>query len=141
MVRHLGRVPFQEMRRLYASVDLTVVPSWWYDNSPMVIYESLLAGTPVLGAEIGGIPELILDEETGYIVPAGDAGALAEKVILHFARSALRRRRMRQRCLEYAQSYLSMNGHLDAIQAVYAEVVADRAANAAGSGSKWERPR
>jgi glycosyltransferase involved in cell wall biosynthesis len=132
MVRHLGRVPFQEMRRLYASVGLTVVPSWWYDNSPMVIYESLLAGTPVLGANIGGIPELILDEETGYIIPAGDAGALAEKVILHFARSALRRRRMRQRCLEYAQSHLSMDRHLDAMQAVYAEATGD---TRAGSGS------
>ena len=96
VVKLLGRVPFQEMRHLYACADLIVVPSVHYDNSPMVIYESLLSGTPVLGADIGGIPELVRDGETGYVFPPGDAGALAEKVILHFSRSALRRRRMRQ---------------------------------------------
>jgi glycosyltransferase involved in cell wall biosynthesis len=122
-VRLLGRVPFQEMRFLYASADLTVVPSICYDNSPMVIYESLLCGTPVIGADIGGIPELIRDGETGYIFPPGDAGALAERVIVHFARSALLRRRMRRASLEFAHSYLTMDRHIEALLHVYAEAV------------------
>jgi glycosyltransferase involved in cell wall biosynthesis len=92
-------------------------------HSPMVIYESLLCGTPVLGADIGGIPELVQDGETGYVFPPGDAGALAEKVLLHFSHSALRRRQMRRRCLEYAHSHLTMDQHLDAVLAVYAEAL------------------
>jgi glycosyltransferase involved in cell wall biosynthesis len=124
VIKLLGRVPFQEMRQLYACADLVVVPSVHYDNSPMVIYESLLSGTPVLGADIGGIPELVLDEETGYVFPPGDAGALAEKVILHFSRSAVRRRRMRRRCFEYAHSHLTMDRHLDAVLSAYAEALA-----------------
>jgi glycosyltransferase involved in cell wall biosynthesis len=123
VVKLLGRVPFQEMRHLYVSADLAVVPSICYDNSPMVIYESLLSGTPVLGADIGGIPELVRDGETGYVFPADDAGALAERVILHFSRSALRRRRMRQRAFEYAHGHLTMDRHLDALLDVYAEVL------------------
>lgn len=123
VVKLLGRVPFQEMRLLYAHADLTVVPSICYDNSPMVIYESLLCGTPVLGAKIGGIPELVRDGETGYLFPPGDAGALAEKAIVHFGRSAWRRRRMRRNCSEYARSYLTMERHVEAILAVYAEVL------------------
>lgn len=126
VVKLLGRVPFQEMRHLYASADLTVVPSICYDNSPMVIYESLLSGTPVLGADIGGIPELVLDGETGYIFAPGDAGALAEKVILHFSRSALFRRRMRQRCIKYARDRLTMDHHIDATLEVYAEALGGR---------------
>jgi glycosyltransferase involved in cell wall biosynthesis len=125
VIKLLGRVPFEEMRRLYASADLTVVPSVHYDNSPMVIYESLLCGTPVLGAEIGGIPELVREGETGYLVPPGDAAALAEKVVLHFSRSAVSRRRMRQRCLEYAHQHLTMDHHLDALLAVYAEALSE----------------
>jgi hypothetical protein len=44
-------------------------------------------------------------------------------VIQHFARSALRRRRMRRRCLEYARSHLTMDHHLDAVQEAYAQVL------------------
>lgn len=123
VVKLLGRVPFQEMRALYANADLVVVPSVCYDNSPLVIYESLLCGTPVLGAEIGGIPELVRDGETGYLFPPGDAGELAAKVILHFSHSATQRRRMRRRCLEYARSHLTMERHIDAMLATYAEAL------------------
>jgi glycosyltransferase involved in cell wall biosynthesis len=123
VVKLLGRVPFQEMRLLYNSADLTVVPSVCYDNSPMVIYESLLSGTPVLGADIGGIPELVRDGETGYVFAPGDAGALAEKVVLHFSGSPLHRRRMRQRCLEYAGRRLTMKCHIDALLQVYVQAL------------------
>jgi glycosyltransferase involved in cell wall biosynthesis len=124
VVKILGRVPSEEMRHLYAGADLTVVPSVHYDNSPMVIYESLLSGTPVLGAEIGGIPELIVEGETGYLFPPGDAGALAEKIMVHLSRSALRRRRMRHRCVAYVHDHLTMERHLDAVLSVYAEALA-----------------
>ena len=122
-VKVLGRVPFQEMRALYAAADLTLVPSLWYDNSPMVIYESLLAGTPVLGADIGGIPELIEIEQTGDLFPPGDAMALVEAVIRHLGRSAPKRRAMRHRCVEYVYEQLTMDHHLDRLQRVYREAL------------------
>ena len=125
IVKLLGRVPFQEMRALYATADLTVVPSMWYDNSPMVIYESLLAGTPVLGSAIGGIPELIRHEETGYLFSPGDAVALTERVIQHFARSAPERRAMCQRGVEYARTHMTLDRHLDRLQQVYDEALRD----------------
>lgn len=43
----------------------SVVPSEWYENNPMSILESFGVGTPVLGASIGGIPELVLPGLTG----------------------------------------------------------------------------
>jgi glycosyltransferase involved in cell wall biosynthesis len=124
VVTLLGRVNFQEMQALYAAADLTVVPSTWYDNSPMVIYESLLAGTPAIGSQIGGIPELIAEGQTGHTCPAGDALALAETVIRHFALSAYERRAMRQRCREYACTHLTLDRHIDRLQPVYEEALA-----------------
>lgn len=121
-VRLLGKLPFYTLKELYRSVDLTVVPSIWYDNSPVVISESLLSGTPVLGSAIGGIPEVI-PKEVGYLIPPRDALALAEQVILHFARSARERRTMRQRCIEYAQTYLTLDRHLDGLLTIYREAV------------------
>lgn len=124
IVRALGRVPFREMRALYAAADLTVIPSVWYENSPMVIYESMLAGTPVLGSKIGGIPELIEPDETGYLFPAGDPGALTEQAVKHFSLPAHERRGMRRRCVDRARSTMVLQEHIDRLLEVYAEVVA-----------------
>ncbi|MBN1140005.1 MAG: glycosyltransferase family 4 protein [Anaerolineae bacterium] len=121
----LGRLPFQEMRALYATADLTVVPSTWYDNSPMVIYESFLAGTPVLGSEIGGIPELIQEGITGYLSRPGDASMLSERVIQHLTRPALERRAMRRQCAAYARRHMVVERHIDRLQQVYDEVLGE----------------
>jgi glycosyltransferase involved in cell wall biosynthesis len=118
-VRLLGRVPFQEMRALYSTADLTILPSIWYENSPMVIYESLLAGTPVLGSDIGGIPELIEEGVTGYTFPAGDSIALAEHVVRHLARPARERRSMRRHCIEQARARMTLEQHLDQLLRIY----------------------
>lgn len=55
-----------------------VLPSEWYENAPMSVLEAYAIGRPVIGADIGGIPELIRDGETGAIFPSGDVTRLAE---------------------------------------------------------------
>lgn len=121
----MDRVPFGDMRALFGSADLTVVPSTWHDNSPVVIYENLQVGTPVAGADAGGIPELIRDGETGYVFPVGDAAGLAEKVLTHFARPAAERRAMRARCARDAREHRTLPQHVAAVQGVYAQALAD----------------
>jgi glycosyltransferase involved in cell wall biosynthesis len=116
-------MPFRQMRALYATADLTLVPSVWYDNSPMVIYESLLVGTPVLGSAIGGIPELIQDGQTGYVISPSDVQAMIEAVVRHFALSAPERRAMRRRCGRYAQNHMTLELHTEQTRQVYDEAL------------------
>lgn len=54
-----GRLNAIEVANLVSSSHATIIPSRWYENNPLGVIESLCAGTPVVGAEIGGIPELI----------------------------------------------------------------------------------
>lgn len=54
-----------------------VLPSEWYENAPMSVLEAYALGKPVIGAAIGGIPELIREDETGFTYPSGDVEALA----------------------------------------------------------------
>jgi glycosyltransferase involved in cell wall biosynthesis len=54
-----------------------VLPSEWYENAPMSVLEAYALGKPVVGASIGGIPELIQDAVTGIQFPSGDVAALA----------------------------------------------------------------
>ncbi len=67
----LGVQTAEEVSHLLSSARFTVVPSECYENNPLSLIESLCAGTPVVGARIGGIPELIGDE-SGYVYESGN---------------------------------------------------------------------
>ncbi len=59
-----------------------VSPSQWYENNPRTVIEAFALGKPVVGARIGGIPELVRDWETGLTYISGDVNALREKIML-----------------------------------------------------------
>jgi len=60
-----------------ASADAVVVPSLWYEVSPLVIQESFAAGVPVIASRIGALTEKVRDGVDGFLFPAGDANELA----------------------------------------------------------------
>ena len=68
------------LSELISKAAVTVCPSEIYENCPYAVLESLMLGTPVIGARIGGIPELIREGETGALFEAGNADELAEKL-------------------------------------------------------------
>ena len=70
----------ETLRKLIAGARFSVYPSEWYENCPFSVMESLMYGTPVLGADIGGIPELIDAGENGELFESGNADALAGKI-------------------------------------------------------------
>jgi glycosyltransferase involved in cell wall biosynthesis len=122
-VEVLGWVPFGEMQALYAASDLTLVPSIWHENSPVVIYQSLQVGTPAAASAIGGSPELIAPGETGYLYAPRDPLGLADSVRQHFSRSPHERRVMRQRCAEVALTRWSIERHINQHLALYHKVM------------------
>ena len=82
-IPNLKNVGFQSgeaLQKLIAEARLTLCPSECYDNCPFSVMESLMYGTPVLGADIGGIPELIDAGENGELFESGNADALAGKI-------------------------------------------------------------
>ncbi len=70
----------EELFNFYKKANITIVPSICYDNSPMVIYESLMQGTPVIGSRIGGIPELIEEGYNGFLFEPDNIDEL-EKIL------------------------------------------------------------
>ncbi len=79
-VKFLGYLNEKELKKVVAQSRFTIVPSIWHDNSPLVIYESMALGKPVLGAKSGGIPELVDNGKTGYIFEPGNVPDLVEKI-------------------------------------------------------------
>ena len=75
-VEILGPLGGEALRAAVARARFTVLPSEWYENSPFTVFESMAAGRPVAGADIGGIPELIADGVDGVLFPPRDPDAL-----------------------------------------------------------------
>lgn len=85
--RRLDRVTFlgfrsaAEVRGYVRDAAFTILPSEWYENSPRAVLESFALGKAVVASRIGGLPELVKDEETGLTFQAGNALELKEKII------------------------------------------------------------
>jgi glycosyltransferase involved in cell wall biosynthesis len=63
-----------------AELDALIVPSVWYENSPLVIHEAFLAGVPVVTSDVGGMAELVEDGRTGVHFRVGNAADLRAKL-------------------------------------------------------------
>jgi glycosyltransferase involved in cell wall biosynthesis len=77
-VRFAGKL--QVMPGVYASLDILVSSSLW-EGLPMTILEALAAAIPVIATAVGAVPMVVLHEQTGLLVPAADAKALAGGII------------------------------------------------------------
>ncbi len=75
----LGHLSSTEVVKLIKRAQTMVVPSIWYENNPLSVIESLCMGTPVIGAEVGGIPELVREGD-GRLFRMGDKEELATAI-------------------------------------------------------------
>jgi len=117
-----GAKPQHEIRELLAAATVFVMPSvvdpdGGMDNLPTVIMEAMAAGLPVVSTSIGGIPEMVIQNETGFLVSPGDAAALAgaiEKMI----NDCLLARKLGQAGHERAQRLFSIKKNVRALCAL-----------------------
>ena len=107
----------KELIKMYQQANLTVVPSIWYDNSPMVIYESFSCRTPVIGSKIGGIPELIEDGFNGYLFEAGNVNEL-QQLLENLIDSPETLKNLEQGTYESVQRY-TMDNHIKQLETEY----------------------
>jgi glycosyltransferase involved in cell wall biosynthesis len=70
----------RDIGRILAEVDALIVPSLWFENSPLTIHEALLAGVPVIASNIGGMAEYVTDGKTGLLFEVGDVDDLYDKI-------------------------------------------------------------
>jgi D-inositol-3-phosphate glycosyltransferase len=75
----LGPQPQPALRDYYVASDLTIMPSF-YESFGMVALEAMACGSPVVASRVGGLATTVRDGLTGFLVPEGDAGALAERI-------------------------------------------------------------
>ncbi len=79
-----GRLPNHELAALYSQAQVCAIPSIWLENSPLVAYEAMAAGRPIVGSDRGGIPDLIRTGNCGIVHAAKDSQQIADGIIKLF---------------------------------------------------------
>ena len=79
-IKNVGFQKGEALEKLIREARFSIYPSEWYENCPFSVMESQMYGTPVLGANIGGIPELISVGKTGELFESGNGEDLKSKI-------------------------------------------------------------
>lgn len=79
-IEMVGYKSGDELNTLIQEASFIIVPSEWYENNPLTIIEAYANGKPVIGSNVGGIPEIINDGDTGYLFEMGSVNDLSEKI-------------------------------------------------------------
>jgi hypothetical protein len=135
-----------DIAALMAAVDVVVVPSVCEEATPYVVLEALCAGRAVVASNVGGMGEIVVEGETGLLVPKGDVTALAEAVVC-----LLTDRRFRERLAaagrQHARNF-TIERHVQRLTEIYRTVCApngteNRRQRSPGSESvvRWQASR
>jgi len=81
----------RDIERVLSAIDVFVLTSLW-EGSPIAVLEAIASSIPVIATHTGGIAELIIDGETGFLVPVHDIQRMSEKIALLLKDAQLRRR-------------------------------------------------
>lgn len=79
-IENVGFQSGDKLKNLISKAKASIYPSIWYENCPLSVMESISLGTPVIGSDIGGIPELIDDNVNGLLFEYGDHNKLTIKI-------------------------------------------------------------
>jgi len=131
-VQFLGLLDRQAMLDEYSRCTVLALSSL-QENSPMAVIEAMAAAKPIVATQVGGIPDLVADGETGYLVPVGDAAALAcglERVLQDWPLA----KRLGQRGREIATQRFSAAQIAGRYYDLYHRVLAEARATQRGAG-------
>jgi L-malate glycosyltransferase len=108
----------KDMPNAISAIDILVVPSTFSDPCPTIVLQSMALSRPVIGTKMGGIPEMIIEEETGYLVPVSNPWCLAE-AIQWLWHDPEKRRKMGENAKKRAEEHFGMEKMVDDIEKLY----------------------
>lgn len=79
-IRFCGTFPNDQINAVMAEIDALVVPSVWYENTPLVIYSAQAEKCPVIGSDLPGIAEVIIHQYNGLLFEAGSSAGLSTQI-------------------------------------------------------------
>lgn len=127
-VEFVGFKSGEELRSLVAGATFAVCPSVWCENMPYSVVEALAEGTPIIGSRIGGIPEAVIDYETGLLCEPGDIDGLAAAIARGMEVCSVDGvyRTMQKNCREYVLNHCDQGNYMRRLTSLYEELISDK---------------
>lgn len=114
-----GYVVGEELFHLIAHAKYVIIPSEWYENNPLSIIESFALGTPVIGSNIGGIPELVIDGRTGFISLPRNSVNLASVISSALRVTNEKYNVLVEECISFSKEHFSSENYYNALMDIY----------------------
>lgn len=124
-IEFLGQKRDEELVKAIQSSKATILPSEWGENAPLAILESFACGKPVIGANIGGIPEMINDGIDGYLFESGNVKDLKQK-ILNIAENDENALQMGKTARKKVEENYTIEAHCKALLIIYNNLLENR---------------
>lgn len=119
----LGHQLGESLKTLINRASFIVVPSEWYENNPMTVIEAFALGKPVIGARIGGIPEIISDNETGFLFESRNSDDLISSIQKAKELNINEYNQMSSKARLFAENKFSTDTHYQRLIQIYNQVL------------------
>lgn len=124
-VHFAGYLTGPALHRLIGEAKALVLPSEWYENAPISLLEAYALGTPVIGTKIGGIPEMIRENDTGLLAEPANVDDLAEALVRMANLSPRTRQSMAMTGRAWVASDFSSSAYRQRMTDLYASIERD----------------
>lgn len=113
----------KELEQIIGNAYFSIVPSEVYENNPLTIIESYAFGKPVIGANVGGIPEIIKNGKTGFLFEMKNADDLSEKIALAEEMNDIDYSVFSNNARKFAEANFSPEKHYSELMKIYMETI------------------
>ncbi|MGZ4961450.1 MAG: glycosyltransferase family 4 protein [Limisphaerales bacterium] len=121
-VRFLGFVPQEQLQDFYKECSVVAISSIWPEPFATIGMEAMRYGLPVVAFDVGGISDWLVDGQNGYLVPAPDCVAYAER-LERLLRDKLLARQMGENGLKLVNEKFSFDSYIDDLEKMFATVI------------------
>ncbi|MGM9848054.1 MAG: glycosyltransferase family 4 protein [Muribaculaceae bacterium] len=122
-IEFLGYKTGRELKELVANASFVIVPSQCYENNPMTVIEAYSFQTPVIGSDLGGIPEIIDNGNTGFVFSHDDVNGLVKVIKDASGLSDMEYRKMAENARHFFNEHFSENGYAEKLVRFYKSVM------------------
>lgn len=122
-IEFMGFKTGDDLKKLVSAASFVIVPSEWYENNPMTVIEAYSMGVPVIGAKIGGIPEILPDGKTGFLFAPKDVEGLKYAVSRASRLNAAEYKAMRDNALQFAADHFDVHLYYQKLIDFYGKIL------------------
>lgn len=117
-IKYLGTFPNSQIGEIFEDIDVLVVPSIWYENTPLVIYSAFSTKTPVIATNLGGMTEVVHDKINGLVFEKGNVEELNCKM-----KMILQDKALLQKLSSEIGEVKSIKQNVDEIELIYKNLI------------------